>query len=566
MANVTGTTAVPQPIWNTATGFQVPTTAALLAGAQADYSAAFNAALNFALTTPQGQLTSSEAAIISNLYQLFVLYTQQMDPNYSSGRMQDGIGYIYFQTRNSAQPTVLQVACNGSNATLPVLVSGGPPAAQVIDQNGNIYTCTGQITLPAGGGTVVTSFACVTPGPIPVPETVTIYRAINGWDSAAVSSGVEGVNTESREAFEARRADSVAGNSLGAIGSIIGAVAAVPGVIDYYGVSNNSASPETIGGVTIPANAIYICVAGGAALAVAQAILSKKGPGAPMTGNTTVTAYDNNPLYAQPQPYQITFQIPGPLQFYFDVTLVNSAQVPSNAAALIQAALVNAFAEGVMPNQQPNSALVPNLRARIGSGTIYASTYTQVINALGPWAQVADISIGSANEADATVLGYIAGNVLTVTHLTTGTVVLGDNVVDENNVVPVGTEITVFGTGSGGTGTYTINNPVYLGNASFLGNSSGTLTLTVSSVNGTLGVGDHLFGTGVASGAYIVSQLSGLAGGSGTYQTNVPTTLSNITVTTRSPLTLASADQSLVVVNVNQIPQLSAASVTVGVT
>ena len=139
MANVTGTTAVPQPIWNTATGFQVPTTAALLAGAQADYSAAFNAALNFALTTPQGQLTSSEAAIISNLYQLFVLYTQQMDPNYSSGRMQDGIGYIYFQTRNSAEPTVLQVACNGSNATLPVSVSGGPPAAQVIDQNGNIY-------------------------------------------------------------------------------------------------------------------------------------------------------------------------------------------------------------------------------------------------------------------------------------------------------------------------------------------------------------------------------------------------------------------------------------------
>ena len=566
MANVTGTTNVPQPTWNTSTGFQVPSTSSILLGAQADYSAAFNATLNFALTTPQGQLTSSEAVILSNTYQLFVYYTQQMDPNYSSGRMQDGIGYIYFITRNAAQPTVLQIACNGSNATLPVSVSGGPPAAQVIDSDGNIYTCTNQIVLPSGGGTVVTSFACNTPGPIPVPETVTIYRQINGWDSAAVSSGVEGINVEGREAFEARRADSVAGNSLGPIGAIIGAVAAVPGVIDYYGYSNNSGITVVVGGVPIPANAIYICVAGGAASAVAQAILSKKSPGAPMSGNTTVTVYDSNPLYAQPVPYQITFEIPTPLQFYFDVTLVESAQVPSNAATLIQTALVNAFTEGIMPNQSATAPLVPNLRARIGSGSVFASTYTQVVNALGSWAQVANISIGSANSPDATVLGYISGNVLTVTEILSGVVKLNDYVVDENDVVPVATQITIFGTGVGGTGTYTVNNPVTLGNASFLGTSHGSTTLTVANVNGVINPGDYLFGTGVAAGVFIVEQLSGTVGGNGTYQTNVATTLSSAAVSTRTPLTLASTDQTQVTVNVNQIPQLSAASITVGVT
>src|SRR5271169_3119879 len=62
---------------------------AILTGVEQDFSAAFNATLNFNLNTPQGQLASSEAAIIDYFYQLFVYYTQQVDPSYASGRMQD---------------------------------------------------------------------------------------------------------------------------------------------------------------------------------------------------------------------------------------------------------------------------------------------------------------------------------------------------------------------------------------------------------------------------------------------------------------------------------------------
>src|SRR5271170_532344 len=101
------TTNVPQPTWNTSTGFQIASSAAILVGRQADYSGAFNAVLNFNLNTPQGQLTSSDAAIIFNAQSLFVYYTQQTDPAYASGRMQDAIGRIYGQTRNPALPTTL---------------------------------------------------------------------------------------------------------------------------------------------------------------------------------------------------------------------------------------------------------------------------------------------------------------------------------------------------------------------------------------------------------------------------------------------------------------------------
>ena len=337
-------TNVPGPTFGP-NGFQIASGPAILTGTQLDIQQAFDTALNFALNTSQGQLASSEAADISNAQQLFAYYCNQVDPAYSSGRMQDAIARIYFLQRNPALPTVLQVNCTGGGAGAGVPLPVSPVPAQIVDNNGNIYSLTSTITLPGGGGTVIGSFACVTPGPIPVPagaNPIQIYKAIPGWDSVSLVSGVQGVNVESRQAFEGRRQDSVAGNSMGAIGSIIGAVAKVAGVIDYFGYNNNQSSPATVGGVTIAANAIYICVAGGSASAVAQAIFSKKGPGAPMTGTTTVTAYDNNPLYASPVPYEISFTIATPLQLLFAVTLVSGPNIPSNAASLIQNALIAA--------------------------------------------------------------------------------------------------------------------------------------------------------------------------------------------------------------------------------
>ena len=72
-------TNVPSPVFGPA-GFQVASGPAILAGVQADIDAAFDVTLNFNLNTPQGQLASSEAAVISNNQQLFAYSTQQVDP------------------------------------------------------------------------------------------------------------------------------------------------------------------------------------------------------------------------------------------------------------------------------------------------------------------------------------------------------------------------------------------------------------------------------------------------------------------------------------------------------
>lgn len=66
--------------------------------------------------------------------------------------------------------------------------------------------------------------------------------------------------------------------------------------------------------------------------------------------------------------------------------------------------------------------------------------------------------------------------------------------------------------------------------ASFTGNGSGT-TLTASSVTGYIQAGQVVSGTGVPAGTKIVAQLTGTAGGAGTYQTSQATTSSSASLT-----------------------------------
>ena len=615
------TTNVPQ-IQFTSVGFVAPSGPAVLAGVQLDINAAFGSNLNYGLTTPQGQLAQSWGAIIVNSNSVFVYYAQQSDPAYASGRFQDAIGRIYYMTRKASQPTALQVVCSGAQGVVI------PIGALIVDTSGNQYQCVQTGTIPAGGS-ISLSFAAVIPGPTAVPATVTIYQAIPQWDSAVVASGAIGTNVESRSQFESRRADSVAGNSFGAIGSIIGAVAAVPGVLDFYGYNNNTPAPVTINGQTIAAYSIYICVAGGVPSDVAQAIFSKKGAGAPMTGNTTVTVYDSNPLYSSPIPYTITYQIPAALQVLFKVTIVNGSTVPSSAATQVQNALVAAFAGGTLAanftgsvsgttltvsaiasgtlqvgqvitdltgNLAANttitalgigtggvgtysvsisqtvisetiSAVTPSNiatpRARIGS-LLYANAYIPAISALGSWAQVALIQIGSANQTDAVCLGKIVGTVLTVPTggVISGTISVGDYVTDAFGRILNGTYIVSFGTGTGGVGTYNVNNTQTVSGAAFTGTGSGT-NLTASAVTGTIGIGDTITGTGVPANTTIVSQTSGTAGGAGVYVTSNSTTSSGASLVANETISFAQANHSNVQVNTNQVPQLTAANIVV---
>ena len=222
----TGTTSVPAPTFG-ANGFTIPQTSAILAGAIADMQAAFGGKLNPNLNTPQGQLASSLSAIVEDCYSQFLLYTNLVDPALSYGRMQDAIGYIYFLNRKPAEPTFVQGDLTGkpsANVTVPV-----NSLAQATD--GTIYASTATVVINAAG-TATVGFEAVVDGPISCPAgTLTrIYQARPGWDTVTnPEAGLIGANVESASAFELRRQQSVAQNSMGPAPAVQGAVLSVPG-------------------------------------------------------------------------------------------------------------------------------------------------------------------------------------------------------------------------------------------------------------------------------------------------------------------------------------------------
>lgn len=124
-------------------------------------------------------------------------------------------------------------------------------------------------------------------------------------------------------------------------------------------------------------------------------------------------------------------------------------------------------------------------------------------------------------KAGASVTGSISGTTLTVTAVASGGLVSVGDIVSHSSILQTAT-ITGLGSGTGGTGTYTLT---YTGStASFTGSISGT-TLTVTAVSaGTIINGQVLTGNSATSGTTISSQLTGTKGGIGTYVVSISQT------------------------------------------
>lgn len=548
MANLT--TNVPAPVF-TPTGFVIPSDSAILSGVMADINAAFGGNLNPSLSTPQGQLAISMAAITAKADETFLYYTQQVDPAYASGRMQDAIARIYFLQRNPAEPTVVSCVCTGLTGTV---IDGGALAQ---DQAGNLY-----MTLDGGvigdDGTVTLDFTNNVAGPIPCPAgTLTIiYQTVPGWDTINnPADGVLGNVTETRAAFEERRAASVAGNSRGTIQAILGAVLSVSGVLDAFCYQNDTASPITYRGATIAAHSIFVSVVGGTDDAVAQAIWSKKSPGCAYNGNTSVIVYDTNPAYAQPYPsYTVTFTRPDSLPIYFNVQIANNPGVPSDADAQIQNAIIAAFA-----------GADGGARAQIAS-TIFASRFYAPVAALGAWVQIESITIGSTNVSNAQTTGTIAATVMTISAVASGKLAPGQVIAGIG--ILEGTEI--------------VNQLTGVNAASVTASISGT-TMTVTGIgSGALAANQVIHGVGVAPGTTIVQQLTGSAGSTGTYKVSNSQTIGSETIladtpgttgtytvsntqTVSTPTTIygLNVDDNSVTVDADQVPVTSALDIVV---
>jgi hypothetical protein len=370
----------------TPAGLVVPQEADILSGVQADYNDAFGGGMNMALETPQGQLATSQTAIIAAKNAAIVELVNQVNPDKASGIYQDAIARIYFLDRIPGAPTAVQCTLVGGQGTVI------PIGAQAQDTSGNIYLCT-ETGVIGSSGTISLPFANKENGPIPCPANslTQIYKAIPGWDTINnPSEGVLGQNVETQQAFAYRRAQSVALNARGSLQAIYAAVFDVEDVLDVYATENTTNSSIFVGSTSfeLKPHSLYVAAVGGEPQAVANAIWSKKDVGCDYNGNTTLTVVDNVG-YQQPYPtYQVTYEIPPALPIKFAVQLAADAGLPSNIEDLVKAAIIGAF-----------NGTNEGTRARIGALLLASRFYPPVINigvAIGSPVSVLSILLGSA--------------------------------------------------------------------------------------------------------------------------------------------------------------------------
>ena len=373
------TTNVPSIVWLNGSPV-LPAETDILAGVQADIDAAFGGGVNPSLQTPQGQIAQSETAIIGDKNNEIAYIANQVNPSMASGIWQDAIGEIYFITRIPGAGTVVNCTCNGAVGTVI------PAGSVAQDTSGYLYSSTADATIPSTG-LVTVQFQNQTQGAIACAAGAlnTIYTAIAGWNTITnPAAGTLGNLVESRAAFEARRAASVAGNSVNSLSSIYGSVAAVPDVIDVFVVDNPTNSTVTYGSTSysMAPHSITVSVAGGSASDIAQAIWNKKPPGTGYNGNTSYTVYDTT--YSTPPAYTVTWLTPTSTPIYFKVQIQNNALLPSNIVTLIQNAVIQSF------NGQDGGTAVG-----IGS-TSYSGRYYANINAINPNVNVIEVYLGTS--------------------------------------------------------------------------------------------------------------------------------------------------------------------------
>lgn len=382
----------------TASGPVAPDTDEVRAHVLAFWQAAFDNRLNPDMSTPQGQLITSETAIIQDKNNQLLYLAQQFDPINAEGRFQDALAAIYFIERQKARPTIVQCECMGlSGVLIPGLDSSNDPAI-VRDENGNEFYCQTTGTIPASG-TITLPFAAMETGPLEVEarSVSTIVTVIHGWDTVInPEAGAMGQNLESRRAFELRRQRSVALNSRSMLASVYAEVASLDGVLDVLARQNRGDAPKSEGGITMGPHSIYIAVLGGQDNEIAEAIYNSVSGGCDYNGNTAVEHQDP----ATGAVETVLFQRPIEASFTINVRLKANPGTPADISDRIRANIMADFYGEPYPNQDGSMHAPATSRVAIGDSVYASRFYCPAISAgatglLGISLQIAGAAAGN---------------------------------------------------------------------------------------------------------------------------------------------------------------------------
>jgi hypothetical protein len=337
------------------TGTIVPDTSSVLSTVQTEFQNAIGATLNLNPNTPQGLLITTETSARTGVIANNAMMANQLNPNLATGTFLRSIGALM---GIQDTPTTYSIYLSCTITAQPN--STFEPGALCTNQNGAVFQST-DVVIVNGSGTATVNFQSVTAGAIPVAasDTLTPSSAILGWSgvtpSAIAANAITGTQEMTDYQFRVFRQQALANQSQNMVQSVASKLIALPGVTSVFVRDNSASTQQTINGIVMPPNSIYVCVNdnGGVTTDIAKTLVNCKAPGCQWTASLNNAGTPQTISVTDPstgQVYSPTFCRSLPVPVFIQINVRNNANM-SDLSTAVQDAII-AFANGNVANEQ----------------------------------------------------------------------------------------------------------------------------------------------------------------------------------------------------------------------
>ena len=291
--------------------------------------------INTAPETPQGQIIDAETLAITQKDAELAFLANMFNPKTARGIWQDALAEIYFIKRKKAVNSRCYCVLTGLNGTL---IEKGSKIQSAADDT--YWDLLETVTIN-DNSSVTALFECESEGAvIASPNTLNkIITTVAGWDTVNnIQSATVGTLEESQQAFEKRRYDSVALNSVGTIASVFSRVNQIDDVVGCYVIDNKTNVNKIIDDYLLKPHSIYVAVIGGSNQDIAEAIYRSLSAGCDYNGNTQITVVDPHTHAKE----KVTFMRPTQQNVYIKVNVFDK-DLPDDYENLIKNAIITNF-------------------------------------------------------------------------------------------------------------------------------------------------------------------------------------------------------------------------------
>lgn len=344
-----------------ATGITAPTFAEILQFLQDKYRGIYGPDVYLEADSQDGQLLATFASAINDANAVAIAIYRSFSPATAQGDALSSNVKINGIARKAASFSTVDLRIVGQAGTT---ITNGVAR----DGNNNKWALPASVIIPPAGEITVTA-TCQTLGAVAAEEgTITqIGTPTFGWQSVSnPAAAAIGAPVESDAALRLRQTVSTALPSLTVLDGIIGAVSNLPGVTSLAAYENDTGEIDANG---LPPHSISLVVEGGDATSIANAIASKKTPGAGTYGTTAVNVFD---IYSRPITVRFFRPSIAPIQVAVSFKPLSGFTTMSSAA-MKQAIVdyINGVAIGGGPSGSVEWADAITAANSVGGGTTF---------------------------------------------------------------------------------------------------------------------------------------------------------------------------------------------------